>query len=394
MAAMNGMAEGFNKGREQYNKEQKAAFDTNVKLLQSKLSAIKDGLEDARREAILNKEAADIKVRQTLAANEAQFLQTNMDKRGLESTISLVDGQLKNLNRAIQFQTSKATQLAGQLDAKETQLSMRKIESARREAEANASREFRAQQAESDRALRAQIAQGQLASQQANRELRAELKAQGSSKATQQNFIVQRSINALGGVASAVEALNRLPAGTTAGILPNLTTKDGMFNFIRNSALRTMTGSEEKAVETLFTGITRNLAAIEASGAATGLAGLSTQLEKLRPVKGDNAYDVALKMADIRRIATENIQPLIDSGLMPKQQAEISRLLVERIEKAIPFTTNEVVDALPKKKSRETMSQAGQRTVSESTKPGSEWSDADEKRLQQLEEKARGSQSK
>jgi hypothetical protein len=136
MAAMNGMAEGFGKGREQYNKEQKAAFDTNVKLLQTKLSAIKDGLEDARREAILNKEAADIKVRQTLASNEAQFLQKHTDQRGLESTIALVDGQLKNLNRAIRFQTSKATQLAGQLDAKETQLAMRKIESARREAEA------------------------------------------------------------------------------------------------------------------------------------------------------------------------------------------------------------------------------------------------------------------
>jgi chromosome segregation ATPase len=136
MAAMNGMAEGFGKGREQYNKEQKAAFDTNVKLLQTKLSAIKDGLEDARREAILNKEAADIKVRQTLASNEAQFLQKHTDQRGLESTIALVDEQLKNLNRAIQFQTSKATQLAGQLDAKETQLAMRKIESARREAEA------------------------------------------------------------------------------------------------------------------------------------------------------------------------------------------------------------------------------------------------------------------
>jgi len=147
MAAMNGMAEGFGKGREQYNKEQKAAFDTNVKLLQTKLSAIKDGLEDARREAILNKEAADIKVRQTLASNEAQFLQKHTDQRGLESTIALVDGQLKNLNRAIQFQTSKATQLAGQLDAKEIQLAIRKMESARREAEARYREQVRAEDA-------------------------------------------------------------------------------------------------------------------------------------------------------------------------------------------------------------------------------------------------------
>ena len=52
---------------------------------------------------------------------------------------------------------------------------MRKIESARREAEANASREFRAQQAESDRALRAQIAQGQLQSAAQDRLLRREI---------------------------------------------------------------------------------------------------------------------------------------------------------------------------------------------------------------------------
>jgi len=147
LSAMNGMAEGFAKGREQYDKERKAAFDTNVKLLQTKLSAIKDGLEDARREAILDKEASDMKVRQTLASNEAQFLQENTNKRGLESTIALVDGQLKNLNRAIQFQITKATQLAGQLDAKETQLQMRRIEADRRQAEARYREQVRAEDA-------------------------------------------------------------------------------------------------------------------------------------------------------------------------------------------------------------------------------------------------------
>jgi len=150
----------------------------------------------------------------------------------------------------------------------------------------------------------------------------------------------------LGGVASAVEALSQLPAGTTVGILPNLTTKDGMINYMRNSAGRSMTSSESKAVETLFTGITRNLAAIEASGAATGLTGLSGQLEKLRPVAGDKAVDVALKMADIRRIAIENVTPLVESGLMSPQQAQVAQQLLQRIEKAIPYTTNEVVEAL------------------------------------------------
>jgi len=31
----------------------------------------------------------------------------------------------------------------------------------------------------------------------------------------------------------------------------------------------------------------------------------------------DDPYKVAIKLADIRRIATENIRPAIESGLMP-----------------------------------------------------------------------------
>jgi len=147
LSAMNGMAEGFGEGRKQYDKERKAAFDTNVKLLQTKLSAIKDGLEDARREAVLNKQAADQKVRETLAVNEAQFLQENTNKRGLESTIALVNGQLTNINQATNLLSSKISQLTGQLDSKETQILMRKIDAARRESEARIREEGRAENA-------------------------------------------------------------------------------------------------------------------------------------------------------------------------------------------------------------------------------------------------------
>jgi len=129
LSAMNGMAEGFAKGREQYDKERKAAFDTNVKLLQTKLSAIKDGLEDARREALINKQAADQKVRETLAINDAQFLQQNTDKRGLESTIALVNGQLNSVEQATKLLSSKISQLTGQLDSRQMQIWMAKVRS-------------------------------------------------------------------------------------------------------------------------------------------------------------------------------------------------------------------------------------------------------------------------
>ena len=189
-------------------------------------------------------------------------------------------------------------------------------------------------------------------------------KREQSAKATQQQFMVQRSINALGGVSSALENIGQLPSGTTTEILPNLTTKDGMANFVRNFGGRKLSKREAQAMETLFTGVTRNLAQIEASGAATGLVGLSTQMEKLIPKAGQSVTTTALQLADIKRVAVENMKPLVESGLMPKQQADVARQLIERVERAIPYTVEDVIQA--QFGGRKTLAQSG---AEKATKP-------------------------
>jgi hypothetical protein len=68
-------------------------------------------------------------------------------------------------------------------------------------------------------------------------------------------------------------------------------------------------------------------------------------------------YKVALKLADIRRIAVENIRPAIESGLMPKGQAEVASKLAERIESSIPYTVNDVIKSVG----------GGRQTIGEST---------------------------
>lgn len=189
-------------------------------------------------------------------------------------------------------------------------------------------------------------------------------KREQSVKATQQQFMVQRSINALGGVSSALENIGQLPSGTTTEILPNLTTKDGMANFVRNFGGRKLSKREAQAMETLFTGVTRNLAQIEASGAATGLVGLSTQMEKLIPKAGQSVTTTALQLADIKRVAVENMKPLVESGLMPKQQADVARQLIERVERAVPYTVEDVIQA--QFGGRKTLAQSG---AEKATKP-------------------------
>jgi len=203
-------------------------------------------------------------------------------------------------------------------------------------------------------------------------------------KASQQQFILQRAINGLGGVASSLENISKLPSGSTTEILPNLTTRDGAINFIRNFGGRKMSSKEAQALETLLTGVSRNLASIEASGTATGLVGLATQMEKLFPKAGQSAVTTALQLSDIKRIAVENIRPAIDSGLLTADQRRTAEGLVQRIERAIPYTNDDIIQT--QFGTRRTLGEAG------AEKAGKGDDEARAARLRELREKASAAQ--
>lgn len=238
-------------------------------------------------------------------------------------------------------------------------------------------RKFRRQQlAQQERLRLAQMAQ--------TAEMQRERLAARTDKVTQQQMMAQRAVNSLGGVASALESLSELPVGTTTGMLPNLQTKDGFLNYMRNNIGRKLSSAEVEMMNTVFTGIGRNLASIEASGAATGLTQLANQMQSGLYINAgvDDPYKVAIKLADIRRIATENIRPAIESGLMPEGQVRTAEKLVKRIEEAIPFTTTEVIRAA-RKPGSETIGQQTSRVVG----GGGGWSEDKERRLQELQQK-------
>jgi len=336
MYAMNGMMEGHIKGRRDLVKQQAVEFDKNFKVLQAKVESAKQELEEAMRLRMYDQRAGEEAISIAVARSESPFIKESVARVGVQKTINTLNDTLKTVETMVKLQND----LQGKAD---------------------------------ERALREQV---------------AELKAAASGKATQQQMMAQRAVNSLGGVASALESIKELPAGTTTGLLPNLQTKDGMINYVRNTVGRKVSSRDAEIMNTLFTGIGRNLASIEASGAATGLSELSKQMQSGVYINSgvDDPYKVAIKLADIKRIATENIRPAIESGLMPEGQARTAQALVERIEKAIPFNTIDVIQA--SSKGKPTIRESTETAVSKG-KPSS-WSDADEKRLQELEEKSRG----
>lgn len=299
----NGQKEAAATALKQYDQAMKAALAEDQKNLR-------------QYNAIMSQRNKDIQTKITEAKMYATQIQNEVHRSQLET--GQIDRFIQNANNSVDTMTREVARLQ---------------QNARLAAE-------RAQDAREREQRRAQQAKEMA-------ELRASQKKGDTQRATQQTFIVQRAVNALGGVASALESIVEAPVGATTGWLPNLQTKDGMFNAIRNQIGRSVTEPEAEFMNTLFSGIGRNLASIEASGTATGLTALANQLQSGVYINAgvDDPYKVAIKLADIRRIATENIRPAIDSGIMPPQQAKAAENLIDRIEKVIPYTTKDVIQA-------------------------------------------------
>lgn len=336
LASMTGMLNGWRQGRKDLYERELKNFEKETQRLTAMRKDLQADLDRA------------MKLWPTKRAEAIALAETAAYKAGSQSVFaSMVKaGNLKGLNGLLES--------AKKADEKQLEIKMRLEEKAK---EAAATAEYR-------KAMLAQRGQG------------------GQRSASQQQFIAQRAVTALRGAASVAESIMKLPEYSNAGVLPSMQTKDGMMNAVRNAGARKLSSTEAKAIDTLYSGVSRYLAAIEASGTATGLTVLAGQLEKIKPVLGDKVQDVALKLADMRRISTEAIEAMIESGLLPEQQGKAAQEQVLRMKKAIPFTTDDVVNAI-----------AGQkRSIGEAAGEVAErgrLSEAQRQRRQELEEKER-----
>jgi hypothetical protein len=402
LSAMNGMAEGYSKGRDQYARDQRLAFDTNQKALRSTLDSLEKAFAFEIQQNNNDLESATRNAKIAALERDASFINANIDKYGLVSTLEQLRSNKKQLETVLGALQKKEDAYAAETQKEWFANESRKATAAaaqervRYQEQERTAREQERRQDQERRDIERREDTQSFQREMAQYKVENRPPKETSQRASQQQAIAQRAVNSLGGVASALETIVELPQGSTTGWLPNLQTKDGMFNAIRNQLGRKISPVDAELMNTTFTGIGRNLASIESSGLASGLSTLASQMEKGTYINAgvDDPYKVAMKLADIKRIATENIQPSIDSGLMTDKQTKTAQDLVNRIDKIVPYNTRDVAIAYREATSRT----RGKPTVGQSSaqvvKPGEGWSDKDERRLQELEEKARGSQPK
>jgi hypothetical protein len=149
MHAMNGMLEGYQKGRGDLYKREKDIFDTSMKTLKTKTDILQRRLKEISELASKNAAAADQEADVLFAEQGADFLKKYKEKFGLSATVKFWEDVVKA--------KGKATELT----LKEEETAARDAASERRHREAMAQRERMARLQREAAALKATQTKGE-----------------------------------------------------------------------------------------------------------------------------------------------------------------------------------------------------------------------------------------
>lgn len=145
-------------------------------------------------------------------------------------------------------------------------------------------------------------------------------------------------------IPAALHNLVQLPITATAGVFGGVqgespkTLADG----IRRALANELTPQDAQDVLVSFQGVSRNIAAIEAAGAAQGLVGLTQRADVLMPRAGDTGETILRKYAEIRQLTERGLASLKNMpGLTDKQQKALSEM-IEETRREVPWTVEDV----------------------------------------------------
>jgi hypothetical protein len=101
LAAMNGMAEGYSKGRDQYAKEQRQVFETNQKALRGTLDSLEKAFTLELEQNKNDLESATRNAKIAALERDASFINANIDKYGLVATLEQLRSNKKRLETVV-----------------------------------------------------------------------------------------------------------------------------------------------------------------------------------------------------------------------------------------------------------------------------------------------------
>lgn len=153
---------------------------------------------------------------------------------------------------------------------------------------------------------------------------------------------------------AAAKNIMELPITTTRGIFGGRQQGPGLLDAFKEDLANTVTGQDAQSYNTMMAGVSRNLAAIEASGLAPN-GSLTHSMDSLVIKEGDTDLTKLRKLAEARQIVETGLEPNLANPRIPDEQKALVRRIIGQMQEAIPFTQHDITQLEMSKNPRTTI---------------------------------------
>lgn len=326
MSAMNGMAEGYQKGQRDFYAKERQVFDTNLRALKTRSDILGRRLQEIAKLAQTDRQAADQEADAVFAEQGADFLKKYKDKFGLAAAIELQKNKAKDTQKIIDE-------------------ARKELDRERRDQE-----RARVQKELQDQRLAEQARlQQQRIEAQAQRQATRGGGASGTGGAVQFRYNAAMT-NAGNQLAIEIENAASLPLSATPPAAAEVLTNPakGLTDATRAFFAQRITSEEARAMQQTLAGMQRAITTIESSGRPSGATeGAIREFGKTMPRAGDNRINTYLFLAQAKQVMEILVKDLKASGGTPEQiaQAEAAR---DRVNSTITWNVKNINDILAK----------------------------------------------
>jgi len=335
--AMGGMMKGWQQGRADLWKKEVQEFDKNMLSWKSKLDDAMKKAEAAYKILPYNRAEAESKLNEILTSMGSSVLKEQNRLQGFEPTFKNLESLAKDADSAIKESGVERRH-------RET-LAARKTEAAKPNYQFYAS---------GDKVIAVNTKDPSDIKEVTNKELASAIKlgtppkTQGAGAASGQ---IERITNAMSQVSGAISSVAKLAVTTTSPVFGQKEFK-GLFVAPLSVLNQKMSSETSQMMAGRMVGVARNLASLETGGAATGLAGLTESIQAGISIPAGAKLYVALdRLAEMRRIVEDSAKTALASSKYTPEQKQLITENVAIVQNAIPFTLDDVSDAVSKGKS-------------------------------------------
>jgi hypothetical protein len=305
MGAMNGMLEGYRKGRMDLYKQERNEFDANFKSMLQKHQEFRKEMEDAVKLASTNKEAGFAAAELAATKAGSDIVKAQLRKGDLAGAYKLVDESQKGAESAL-----KMEQKARESEA---------AEKARREEAAQRERHQRERMAQTERLAQAKIdAKG--------------LKQVQARSATNERYAntVYRSSNE---VLRSMELIEQIGLTTGGGALGGVVGKGSISSEVQRQIGQYFTEEQQRNYNTAMSGVALEMAYV-LNGGYKPDAGTINKIETLLSVgPNDTLGNAAYKFSDLAAKLKAAIEV---SPSYTDEQKNTKEMLMKKLERYAP----------------------------------------------------------